>query len=378
MAAYIRQDVSLSLRGIVPQSGDLCYAHGMTHLPPRPLPTREGVTRSGHRGVRTRSGHPGIAPPSRHGKGAGGLGIFILIATLLSACSTGATPPPATAVPLPAYAWPLDIALLEPSWLADHLDAPDIRIVDVSDHPQYLLGHVPGAVHAYWEDLIERNSPTYGRLAGRPEREKTFGNLGIEQKTLVVVYDRNDNRAAARFAWALWYAGHPNVRILNGGLAGWAASGYTIERKTHTVPRVFYRDLPDETLLINRCDLSKAIEDPQSIILDVRTDAEMAQTWDNTTQIGSIPNARRLPWTSFIREPKVPTFRPPDDLRAMLARVGASSERAIAIYGTFSNDAALPFFALKALGYVNVRLYDGGWAEWGVSPSLAHLSQPCA
>ena len=23
-------------------------------------------------------------------------------------------------------------------------------------------------------------------------------------------------------------------------------------------------------------------------------------------------------------------------------------------------------------------LYDGGWAEWGVSPSLAHLNQPCA
>ena len=206
---------------------------------------------------------------------------------------------------------------------------PDIRIVDVSDQPQYLLGHVPGAVHAYWEDLVERNSPTYGRLAGRPDREKVFGNLGIDQKTLVIVYDRNDNRAAARFAWALWYAGHPNVRILNGGLAGWAASGYAIETKTHTAPRVFYRDLPDESLLINRCDMSKAITDPQSVILDVRTDDEMKQTWDNTTQIGSIPNARRLPWTAFIREPKVPAFRSPDDLRAMLAGVGATPDRTI-------------------------------------------------
>jgi len=268
--------------------------------------------------------------------------------------------------------------LAEPSWLAEHINAPDMRIIDVSDHPQYLLGHVPGAVHAYWEDLIERNSPTYGRLAGKPNREKTFGTLGIEQTTTVVVYDRNDNRAAARFAWALWYAGYPHVRILNGGLAGWAAAGYTIEQKTHTAPRVFFRDLPDESLLINRCDLSKAINDPQSVILDVRTDAEMTQTWGNTIQIGGIPNAHRLPWTSFIREPKIPAFRSPADLRMMLANVGATPERNIAIYGAFSNDAALPFFALKALGYVNVKLYDGGWAEWGVSPSLARLGQPCA
>ena len=151
-------------------------------------------------------------------------------------------------------------------------------------------------------------------------------------------------------------------------------AGYAIETKTHTAPRVFYRDLPDESLLINRCDMSKAVNDPQSVILDVRTDGEMNQTWENTTQIGSIPNARRLPWTSFIREPKVPAFRSPDDLRAMLDGVGATPDRTIDIYGTFSNDAALPFFALKALGYVHVKLYDGGWAEWGVSPSLAQLA----
>ncbi|MDQ2787733.1 MAG: rhodanese-like domain-containing protein [Chloroflexota bacterium] len=311
-------------------------------------------------------------------KGAGGLGLLLLLTILLSACSTGATPiPGATATPLLTYQWP-DIALLEPSWVADHINAPDIRIIDVSDYPQYLLGHVPGAVHAYWQDLVELHANTYGRLAGQPEREKTFGSLGIEQKTLTIIYDRTDNRAAARFAWALWYAGHPNVRILNGGLAGWTAAGYAIEQRTHTAPHVFYRDLPDESLHINRCDMFKATTDPRAVILDVRTDAEMAQTWENTMRIGSIPNARRLPWTSFIRSPHLPAFRSPDELRAMLATIGATPDRTIAIYGTFSNDAALPFLALKALGYVNVKLYDGGWAEWGANPALPSPGPPCA
>ncbi len=349
-------------------------------LTPRP-PSREEGGVSLHE-VTTFAERLGIAmshPFPRRGHGRGrGLGLLLLISVLLTACSPADTATTgATASPLLTYQWP-DIALLEPSWLADHINAPDIRIIDVSDHPQYLLGHVPGAVHAYWEDLVEIHSDTYGRLAGRPERERTFGNLGIEQKTLVVVYDRNDNRAAARFAWALWYAGHPNVRILNGGLAGWTAAGYATEEKTHSAPHVFSRDLPDESLLINRCDMLKATTDPQAVILDVRTDSEMTQTWENTIQIGSIPNARRLPWTAFIRDPTLPVFRSPDDLRAMLTTVGATPDRHIAIYGVFSNDAALPFLALKALGYVNVKLYDGGWAEWGASPTLANHRPSCA
>ncbi|MCA1669547.1 MAG: hypothetical protein LC793_19595 [Thermomicrobia bacterium] len=323
-----------------------------------------------------------LAASSLRGKAgalwAGGrLGLLLLISLLLSACSTAGTATTgATASPLPTYPRP-DIALLEPSWLRDHLNAPDIRVVDLSDHPRYLLGHVPGAVHAYWEDLVERNAYTYGRLAGTAAREKTFGNLGIGPNTLVVVYDRTDNRAAARFAWALWYAGHPNVRILNGGLAGWTAAGYALEQQAHAAPPVFYRDLPDESLHINRCDLFKATTDSQAIILDVRTDTEMTQTWENTIAIGSIPNARRLPWTAFIHDPTLPAFRSPDALRAMLARVGATPDRNIALYGTFSNDAALPFFALKALGYVHVKLYDGGWAEWGANPAFANLGPPC-
>lgn len=311
--------------------------------------------------------------------GAARISVPFIVCALMAACAPAATPTaPANVAPLPTYQWPYDIVLAEPAWLAQHLNDTDLRIVDVSDHPHYLLGHVPGAVHTYWQDLVEKNSPTYGRLAGRPDREKVFGNLGIDQTTTVVVYDRTDNRAAARFAWALWYAGHPKVRLLNGGLVAWAAAGESIERKAHTAPHVFFRDLPDESVLINRCDMSRASADPRVTILDVRTDAEMQQSWGDTMQTGSIPNARRAPWTSFVGDPKVPALRSPADLRALLSDAGATPDRVIDLYGTFSNDAAIPFFALKALGYANVHLYDGGWAEWGVSPSLANLAQPCA
>lgn len=305
----------------------------------------------------------------------------LLLTVLLAGFALAETPtPPAqpNAMPLPTYAWPYDVVLAAPHWLAAHASDANIRIVDVSERAQYLEGHVPGAVPVVWQDLIERNSATYGRLAGRPERARVFGDLGIAPDTTVVVYDRNDSRAAARTAWAFWYAGHPNVRILNGGLAAWAAAGQPIERAAHTASRLPYRDLPDESVHANRCDTFTAATDGGSLLLDVRTDTEMRETWDKTITIGAIPGAIRVPWTTFIENPNAPALRPPDALRAELARVGATPERNIIVYGTFSNDAALPFFALKALGYVHVRLYDGGWAEYGANPLAAPaLGPPC-
>jgi len=304
--------------------------------------------------------------------------ICLLTTVLFAGCDVAA--PAATPMPGPlvTYAWPYDVVIAEPAWLAAHLRDANIHIVDVSATGQYELGHIPGAVHTYWQDLIEKNADTYGKLAGMPDRERVFDRFGIASAdTTVVVYDRGDNRAAARTAWGLWYAGHPNVRLLNGGLAAWAAAGQPLERATHTATPTTYRDLPDESVHANRCDFSHATDGGRGLILDVRTDAEQAETWGGTVLPGSVPGAKRLPWTSFVRSPNVPAFRAPDDLRPQLAATGATPDKDIWLYGLASSDAALPFFALKALGYVHVHLYDGGWAEWGANPSIANVGPPC-
>jgi len=312
--------------------------------------------------------------------------LAILTTTLLMGCDVAApTAPAGTAAPLTSYAWPYDVVLAEPAWLAAHLHDANVRVVDVSAPGAYQLGHIPGAVQAYWQDLIEKNSPTYGKLAGKLDREQFFSDLGIAYaNTTVVVYDRDDNRAAARTAWALWYAGHPNVRLLNGGLAAWIAAGKLLERATPPSVRipnvpgpsiiVRFQDLPDESVHANRCDLSRAVNNTKSVILDLRTDADRAETWGGTVMPGSVASAKRLPWTTFVRDLKLPAFRSPDDLRLRLSAVGATPDKQIWLYGLASNDAALPFFALKALGYVHVRVYDGGWAEWGANPAIVTAS----
>ena len=57
--------------------------------------------------------------------------------------------------------------------------------------------------------VVHRGDARRGRAAGRP----------------VVVYDAGDSMAAARAWWLLRYFGHPDVAVLDGGFAAWAAAG---------------------------------------------------------------------------------------------------------------------------------------------------------
>ncbi|MDD3829140.1 MAG: rhodanese-like domain-containing protein, partial [Anaerolineae bacterium] len=59
---------------------------------------------------------------------------------------------------MPEQAVPNPEVLVETEWLAEHLDDPDIRIVEVDeDVLLYDVGHIPGAVKIDW--VADLNDP---------------------------------------------------------------------------------------------------------------------------------------------------------------------------------------------------------------------------
>src|SRR5437763_6074230 len=146
--------------------------------------------------------------------------------------------------------------LVETTWLAEHLNDPHIRIVDmrgyvrtverngvqnaqyVGARDEYEQGHIPGAVYIDWSsDIIDLDDAVKAQVAPAARFAKVIGSLGIGDQQLVVAYDAHASaQFATRLWWALNYYGHDQVVVLNGGFAKWQHEQRTLAESSPTYP----------------------------------------------------------------------------------------------------------------------------------------------
>jgi thiosulfate/3-mercaptopyruvate sulfurtransferase len=74
-------------------------------------------------------------------------------------------------------------------------------------------------------------------LPGRERFTAEMQAAGVSGERPVVVYDAATSMAAARAWWLLRYFGHPDVRVLDGGLAAWIAAGHPLVSGAELAPR---------------------------------------------------------------------------------------------------------------------------------------------
>ncbi|HET9017301.1 MAG TPA: rhodanese-like domain-containing protein, partial [Thermomicrobiaceae bacterium] len=244
----------------------------------------------------------------------------------------------------------------------------------------YNAGHIPGAVHVWWQDTIEVNNDVYGMLAGTPERARIIREAGITPASTVVVYDASGGRYAARVLWMLNAIGFDRVMVLNGGRQAWQASGRALTtRVTSPSPGSLTQQL-NYNVLIGDAEIRQHLTDGTLAIVDNRTPAEQQQTWSGHLRVGRIPGAVDVPWTAVLQAGSVPYYASPAALSAAFAPAHLNSNRPVVVYGLDGVDAAQTYVALRLLGYRSVRVYDGSWAQWGADTTypLAPLARVAA
>jgi thiosulfate/3-mercaptopyruvate sulfurtransferase len=224
--------------------------------------------------------------------------------------------------------------LVEPDWLASHLADPNIVIVDC-DPPEVAMmrAHIEGArllpTHPY-----VRNTETGIGVATAAQMETIARGLGISNDTRVICYDSQGGLLAARVWWALWYHGHANVAILNGGWVAWQAGGFPASRTWTTAhPGSFVATTHEDR--IASCDvILPGIQSGDILPLDVRA----VQEWDGSTpnpanqQEGHIPGAVHIEWREFVDWGNDARFKTADELAALLESRGVSRDKRVVPY----------------------------------------------
>src|SRR3977135_746579 len=134
---------------------------------------------------------------------------------------------------------PTDDPLVTTAWLAPRLDDPKIKIIDASykmpgvlplPSDDYLAAHIPGAVFFNVNTIADSNDPRPHMYPDAAQFARDVSALGISSGDTVVAYDSGGWVAAPRAWWMFMSFGHPNVKVLDGGLQKWMPEG----RPTHS------------------------------------------------------------------------------------------------------------------------------------------------
>jgi thiosulfate/3-mercaptopyruvate sulfurtransferase len=279
-------------------------------------------------------------------------------------------------------------AVVTPAWLVARLDDPRVRVVESSADPLlYRTGHIPGALRLDWQSDLQ--DPLTRDVAAPAQVAQALAARGIGPDHTIVLYGDMYNWWAAYALWVLRLAGHRDVRLLNGGRAGWAAAGHPLSRETPQPAPVTYPTLASNAdLRARRSDIQAALSRPDAVMLaDIRSpneyrgetpDPEEARSaMAQTQRHGHIPGARHVPWSALIRDDS--TLPPRADLARSFAERGIMPEREVITYCMVGVLSSYAWFVLhELLGYPRVRNYDGSWSEWGnlVGVPIARAAPP--
>jgi thiosulfate/3-mercaptopyruvate sulfurtransferase len=262
--------------------------------------------------------------------------------------------------------------LVTTQWVADHLDDPNVRIVESDeDILLYDIGHIPGAVKLDWhtdlQDPVERD------FIDKAGFEALMSRAGIANDTTVVFYGDRNNWYASYTFWLFKYYGHEDCRIMDGGRAKWEAENRTYTRDVANVaPTSYTAKDPDDSIRAFRDDVLQVVISGNVGLVDVRSPQEysgevihmIGYPQEGAQRGGHVKGARNIPWAKAANADG--TFKSAVELQELYGAEGISADKPIIAYCRIGERSSHTWFVLTyLLGFPNVRNYDGSWTEWG-------------
>lgn len=230
------------------------------------------------------------------------------------------------------YAFPEMLA--QTDWLAERLQEPNIRIVDMDRLDGYLRMHVPGAVNPLGDQWNYIKDPLDNVHVMSPRNFKLLmESLGIGDDTMVVAYDHSRSLYAARLWWILNYYGHAQVKVLNGGWKKWFDDRLPVSRDVPDASvNVTFTPRINTSLIATTEQLKEKYDTPGILMWDVRSHEEhTGENPRNNRRAGHIPGSIHMEWLNAV-DLETHMIKPANELRSMLSERRIAPEKEVIAY----------------------------------------------
>jgi thiosulfate/3-mercaptopyruvate sulfurtransferase len=243
--------------------------------------------------------------------------------------------------------------LIEADELLKIIHNKNIRIFDATiTDDVYLQKHIPGAAFFDHERFSDPGSPYSCTILPETRLTEQIGDAGISNDTEVIVYACGMLPYAIRAWWVLRYAGHDNVKVLNGGLSAWEKAGGNIEQVARQYEPTHFEARFNPVMFASKEEILASMENGAVAVVNVLP----LESYESSHIVGS----SCLPCMDLMQG--LDYLLPDDQLAARLSEV--SKHKRIITYCGGGIAAAVNAMAHLMTGHENVAVYDGSMYEW--------------
>jgi thiosulfate/3-mercaptopyruvate sulfurtransferase len=271
-------------------------------------------------------------------------------------------------------------SIVSVEWLKKHLGEEHLVVLDASMKPVTNVGkaisetYIPNSLRFDFDNEIKDHNTSLPHMMPSPDFfTDQVQKLGINQDSFIVVYDNVGIYASPRAWWMFRAMGHEQVAVLNGGLPAWMQAGYPTTNKLKEKPGQHgnFISMPQAGMFVNSDKVMKALQDESFSVMDARSEGRFKGLEPEPREgmkRGHMPNAVNLPFTTVLENGMI---KSKSTLQNLFEQY--KNKKLIFSCGT-GVTACILALAADQIGYKNLSVYDGSWAEWGAASSNLRIT----
>ncbi len=271
-------------------------------------------------------------------------------------------------------------SLVSIQWLNENINADNLIILDASMKPVTPVGGdlsqdlpvcIKGARRFDFDNEIrDKNTDLPHMMPSADFFTEEMQKLGIQQNSVIIVYDNVGVYSSPRAWWMFRAMGHDQVAVLDGGLPAWKKAGFPcgVEAATTAEVRGNFVSHPVNGTFVDSQQVLEALHNSTYAVVDARSEGRFHGTEPEPRaglRPGHMPNAINLPFAQVVINGFV---LPVEKLEPIFAKHINKKQQLIFSCGS-GVTACIDALAADLAGYSNLAIYDGSWSEWGLPSS---------